>query len=548
MRAIAIFFILTGFSISVFAQWQDQNSGTDVQLRGISAVSDKVAWASGANGTVLRTLDRGEHWEKLTIAGADKLDFRDVHAFDERTAYVLSIGPGGQSRIYKTTDGGLHWQLQFTNPEPKAFYDCFAFWDNDHGIALSDSVDGNFPLLSTSDGSTWKPLVPKSMPAALPNEGAFAASGTCIATLGKQDVWFATGGPAARVFHSSNRGQAWTVTATPILSGQPSQGIFSIAFWDTNHGIVVGGDYGKPANAEKTGAYTQDGGATWIPSLQPPSGYRSGLAVVLDAGSNSPPAFIAVGTTGTDISSDGKSWVKKSDGEFNAVSFAGKTGWAVGPHGRIGRADLELETVLTAMDRVAAKFSTAQADFEWDNYQKAVDETDKQTGKVYFRRSGKGGNNVEAMFEVASPAAKQVLIQSGRIQLYNPKIDQITEHQAGKNSADVDAFLNLGFGGRGHDLLKSYDVKMVGWETVDGVKTARLQLTPFSPKVRNMFSQFILWIDPERDVARKQQVLEPSGDDWVAHYTGFILGRRIPDEHFRIKTTPHTKVVTPGGN
>ncbi len=184
-----------------------QNSKTDVQLRGISAVSSKVAWASGAKGTVLRTLDGGQNWETLVIADADALDFRDIQAFDQNTAFVLSIGPGDQSRIYKTSDGGKIWQRQFTNSDPKAFYDCFAFWDSTHGIAVSDSVDGKFPLIATSDGMTWNPVLPKNMPAALPNEGAFAASGTCIATFGKNDVWFGTGGPAARVFHSSDRGK-----------------------------------------------------------------------------------------------------------------------------------------------------------------------------------------------------------------------------------------------------------------------------------------------------------------------------------------------------
>ena len=223
-----------------------QNSKTDVPLRGISAVSSKVAWASGAKGTVLRTIDGGETWETLVIAGADSLDFRDIQAFDQNTAFVLSIGPGDQSRIYKTSDGGKIWQRQFTNSDPKAFYDCFAFWDSTHGIAVSDSVDGKFPLIATSDGMTWNPVAVKNMPAALPSEGAFAASGTCIATFGKNDVWFGTGGPAARVFHSADRGKNWTVAETPIIHGAASQGVFSLAFWTAKDGVAVGGDYKEP--------------------------------------------------------------------------------------------------------------------------------------------------------------------------------------------------------------------------------------------------------------------------------------------------------------
>lgn len=204
--------------------------------------------------------------------------------------------------------------------------------------------------------------------------------------------------------------------------------------------------------------------------------------------------------------------------------------------------DPELETVLAQMDKASAGFRSAQADFDWDNYQKAVDETDRQKGRVYFRRNG---SDVEAMFDITSPAAKQVLFKQGKIRLYNPKIDQITEYEPGKNKSDVEAFLSLGFGARGHDLLKSYDVKMDGWETVDGVRTAKLELIAKSEKVRNMFSKFILWIDPKQDVPLKQQVLEPAGDYWLSHYTDIKLNSKISEEIFRIKTTPRTKVVKP---
>src|SRR5262249_19213134 len=153
--------------------------------------------------------------------------------------------------------------------------------------------------------------------------------------------------------------------------------------------------------------------------------------------------------------------------------------------------------------------------FEWDNYQRAVDETERQTGRVYFRRNG---SNVEAMFDITSQPTKQVLFKDGKLSLYNPKIDQITERDAGKNKSDVEAFLGLGFGARGHDLLKNYEVKMTGWETVDGVRTARLELVSTSPKVRNMFSQFILWIDLQRDIPLRQKVMEPSQDYWLSHY------------------------------
>ena len=340
MRAAAVFIITLVFLSPVWGQ-KPQTSGVDVQLRGISAVSDKVAWASGAKGTVLRTIDGGATWERLEIVGAEALDFRDIQAFDQNTAFVLSIGPGDQSRIYKTADGGRIWQRQFTNTDPKAFYDCFAFWDSTHGIVVSDSVDGKFPLISTSDGMNWNPVAVKKMPAALPAEGAFAASGTCIATFGKNDVWFGTGGPAARVFHSADRGLTWTVTETPIIHGAATQGIFSLAFWTVKDGVAVGGDYKEPSKSENVAAVTHDGGKTWTLASKPPGGYRSAVAVI--HGDRVPGAkeyfFFAVGSNGSDVSWDGGvNWKPMNEGDFNGLALASPLGgWAVGPHGLIVR-------------------------------------------------------------------------------------------------------------------------------------------------------------------------------------------------------------------
>jgi photosystem II stability/assembly factor-like uncharacterized protein len=329
MRAAAVFIITLAFLSPVWGQ-KPQTSGVDVQLRGISAVSDKVAWASGAKGTVLRTIDGGATWERLDIVGAEALDFRDIQAFDKDTAFVLSIGAGDQSRIYKTVDGGRIWQRQFTNRDPKAFYDCFAFWDSTHGIAVSDSVDGKFPLIATSDGMNWNPVAVKKMPAALPAEGAFAASGTCIATFGKNDVWFGTGGPAARVFHSADRGQTWTVAETPIIHGAATQGIFSLAFWTAKDGVAVGGDYKEPAKPEGIAAVTHDGGKIWTLAAKPPQGYRSAVAV------GTSHALVALGTSGADISHDGgNTWTPVLTEDLNALSLSGNSGWAVGPGGKI---------------------------------------------------------------------------------------------------------------------------------------------------------------------------------------------------------------------
>lgn len=227
-----------------FAQeWLPQESHTKESLRGLSVVSRSVVWASGTHGTYLRTTDGGKTWIPAQVPGAESLDFRDVEAFSADVAYLLSIGPGEQSRIYKTTDGGNHWDLQFTNHEPKGFLDCMSFWDPQRGIVVGDPVNGKFQLLTTDDGGQhWNYINPESLPAAKESEGAFAASGTCITTQGKSNAWFATGGPVARVFRSSDSGKSWSVTDTQIMHGPASAGIFSVAFRDARHGVIAGGE------------------------------------------------------------------------------------------------------------------------------------------------------------------------------------------------------------------------------------------------------------------------------------------------------------------
>lgn len=174
--------VLLLLTSSAFAQWIPQVSNTTASLRGLSVVDSETAWASGTGGTFLRTTDGGATWSKGTVSGAEKLDFRDVHAVNANTAYLLSIGPGGNSRIYKTNDAGRNWSLQYTEQNPKGFLDCMDFWDAQHGIAAGDSVDGHFHLLTTDDGGAhWAAVDPARLPAAQPGEGGFAASGTCIA-------------------------------------------------------------------------------------------------------------------------------------------------------------------------------------------------------------------------------------------------------------------------------------------------------------------------------------------------------------------------------
>jgi photosystem II stability/assembly factor-like uncharacterized protein len=320
------------------AQWSPQESSTRFRLRGLSIVSRDVTWVSGAGGTCLRTTDGGKTWIARPVSGASDLDFRDVHGVDASTAYLLSIGAGEKSRIYRTTDGGASWTLQHTNQDPKGFLDAIAFRDARHGLALGDPVDGRFVILATDDGEAWKPIPTENIPPALPGEGAFAASGTCLAVQGDRNAWLATGGAkVSRVFRSTDRGRTWTVHDTPVRAGTPSSGIFSIAFWDADHGVACGGDYKEP---ERSGGYvarTSDGGQTWVLAKgTQPAGYRSCVAIVPGTPG---PNLIAVGPTGTDISMDGgESWQRLGSAGFDAVGFAGShSGWAVGEEGSIAR-------------------------------------------------------------------------------------------------------------------------------------------------------------------------------------------------------------------
>lgn len=306
--------------------WKPQESGTAASLRGVWAVNDRVAWASGSGGTWLRTLDGGKTWKASKMEGATDLDFRAVRAFDDKTAFLLSIGTGEKSRIYRTVDGGANWSLLYTNPDPKGFYDALAFWDDDHGIVVGDPVDGHFEVLTTEDGGvTWHA---QKTPAAVTGEGAFAASNSCLIVRGEHEAWFGTGGKGGgRIFHSSDGGKSWSVTKTPIRNDGASAGIFSIAFSDAKHGIAVGGDYNKPADTTGVIVETSDGGKSWTAPKSGPGGFRSAIVHVK--------FWIAAGTSGSDVSSDGATWKPMGTANLNAVSFAGIAGWAVGPKGAI---------------------------------------------------------------------------------------------------------------------------------------------------------------------------------------------------------------------
>jgi hypothetical protein len=340
------------------AQWQVLNSGTTADLRGIDNVGGGVAWASGTNGTVLRTEDGGYLWQSCTVPpGAEKLDFRGVQAFDANTAIVMSSGTGDLSRLYKTTDGCQTWKLLFTNPDKDGFWDAVKFKrPTDYpsgellGIILGDPVGGSFVVENSKDGGvTWKRLV---LPPSQLDEGAFAASNSALFSEWEDGVEiFGTGGPkGSRLFTSCDPcttkpfdKESWHVQPAPMFGTGASVGIFSVAaklFGPSVSYVAVGGDYSKP---DSTGiAAFSVRFLIWRTALTPPHGYRSAVAYDLDS-----KTWITVGPNGTDVSTDdGRNWkavhpdaslheAADADRNWNALSLP----YVVGPHGRIGKLD-----------------------------------------------------------------------------------------------------------------------------------------------------------------------------------------------------------------
>ncbi len=342
MRLLMTIALSLSFGASVEAQWWEvQTSGIDTNLRGVSATyvhgADgepvPVVWVSGSNGVILQSEDEGRTWQRLHVDGGDRLDFRGIISFNAYDAYVMSSGEGEKSRIYKTTDGGKTWKLQYTDTRKEFFLDALGCWSPDKCLALGDPVDGKFLLLFTADGEHWSQLPGDKMPAALPGEGAFAASNTGLIS-GTEDTAFGTGGTrAARYFHSFDLGLTWTVVETPIAGGRPSAGIFSLGLGEHNEIIAMGGDYKEPISTDHVAAYSFDGGKTWKTAAQQPRGYRSAVAHLDGA------KWVAVGPSGADISDDsGVHWKHTDSLNLNAVAILDpKHGWAVGPKGTVAR-------------------------------------------------------------------------------------------------------------------------------------------------------------------------------------------------------------------
>lgn len=314
-----------------------QVSGTTALLQAVSAPAPDTVWVSGHRGTWARTTDGGHTWQLGTVPGADSLQFRDVHAASADTAWLLSAGNGPMSRIYRTTDGGANWSEQFVNSDSSAFYDCFDFWDARRGIAYSDQVNGRSMIRMTDNGGEdWRLLDQGQVPAALPGEGAFAASGTCVITRPEGHAWIGTGnGPTSRVLHTDDYGRSWEVAEPPIAAGEAA-GIASVAFASNDKGAVLGGPIGDPDAITDNVALTRDGGETWTVGGRPTfPGAVFGAAFV----PGTEATLVAVGPRGASASRDGgRSWAPVDTVSYWGIGFAPDgTGWLVGPNGRITR-------------------------------------------------------------------------------------------------------------------------------------------------------------------------------------------------------------------
>ncbi len=324
----------------VVLKFEQQSLKKGLSIRGLHAVNEKIAWISGSKGTFAKTIDGGKNWEWDSIPDASNLDFRDIIAFDENKAIVISAGL--PAKIYKTTNGGKTWEEKYSDTTTGVFFNSFDFWNENEGIAVSDPIKNGFLLLETHDGGkSWTKINPSVIPKNKNGEAQFAASGSCIVTYGDSCVCFVTGGTVARVFISTNKGKSWDVFSTPLMQNEQTKGIYSVDFLNKNNAYVVGGDYLKPEIKTGTAAFTNDGGQNWQePITFPPTGFNSCVKYVPNTNGK---YLIAVGTEGSNISKDGgKNWFQLDTIPYHTAAFekSGKFGWLAGSDGRVAKITL----------------------------------------------------------------------------------------------------------------------------------------------------------------------------------------------------------------
>lgn len=311
-----LFLILPFYSFSQTYYLLQKTQGTNTSLRGLSVVNDSVAWVSGSNGAIGKTKDGGSSWEWFKVKGYEKLDFRDIEAFDDKRAVVVNAG--SPAYILKTDDGGKTWKETYKNLDSAIFLDGMDFWNPSTGIIFGDPIKNKMQLLKTTNGgASWTDISAKLPFNMADGEAGFAASGTSIKTMGDGKVWIATGGTVSNIYVSDNYGADWEVYKCPIWQGENSTGPFSIDFINDKNGIVVGGNYVKDKEKTNNVLLTKDGGKTWNKPVKSVGGYRSGVMYLTDQ------VCFATGTSGTDVSKDGGlNWYTISEISFNAIKKA----------------------------------------------------------------------------------------------------------------------------------------------------------------------------------------------------------------------------------
>ncbi|RWU08684.1 oxidoreductase [Pedobacter chitinilyticus] len=305
-------------------------------MRGLAVVNKQVIWVSGTKGTIGKSVDGGKTWKWMQPKGYEKLDFRDIQAFDQHKAIVVNAG--SPAYILSTVDGGKTWRENYKNTDSAAFFNGMDFWDAQNGIVFGDPIHHQMQLLRTDDGGlSWKNISEKLKQPMKVGEAGFAASGTSIKTAGNGKVWIATGGVVSNIYYSANYGQSWKVFKCPIIQGENSTGVFSIDFFDEKNGVAVGGNYLNDKDNQNNVLLTSNGGKKWKKPIQPVSGYRSGVTFVTKD------FLIATGTSGTDISRDGgKRWQNISGLSCNAVKASDGLVILVDGKGQIYRLDTVL--------------------------------------------------------------------------------------------------------------------------------------------------------------------------------------------------------------
>lgn len=336
MKKLVITLLLSLSILYVVAQnplVEQLTSGTKTSIRGLSVVTDNVLWASGSNGMVGTSINGGKDWKWVQVRGFEKTDFRDIEAFDGATAIIMAIDT--PAYILRTTDGGASWKIVYENKKPGMFLDAMEFWNDEAGIVIGDPIDGKIFIARTFDGGqSWRELPEPFKPTAEKGEACFAASGTNVRPLDRDEAVFITGGTVSRAFIRDQK------IKLPIVQGKETTGANSIAVWDNkkrnggNKMIVVGGDFSKDSSSLNNCFYTSDRGKTWKAPQQPPFGYKSCVEYLTEKN------LVACGTSGVDFSRDGgATWSRVSKDGYHVVRKAkdGKAVYLAGSGGRIAK-------------------------------------------------------------------------------------------------------------------------------------------------------------------------------------------------------------------